>query len=563
MIVPATGHTNGEVVIENEKAATCTEDGSYDEVIYCTVCGEEVSRETVIVPATGHDFENGECVGFEWSEDGTSAKAIVKCADCDETEEFDATMSEEKTPATCTEAGKTVYTATYGENSDSNEVVIPALGHHYSKFIGMIYDADGNPESALLQCGECGTMEIAAAEITTEVVDATCTEAGYTLYTVTYGDETMTLKTAGKAALGHAYGDPVMVWEDDLSAASAVITCANDNAHTETYDAVVSKTLVAGEDGASAQIEYAATAQIGDETFTDYKYTAIEIIPRHSIEMNGLLLLNFYYNISEEDAASYDIQVVFKKGDEVCATVPFAEAKQNSDLYGFSCPIDSDEMTTAITAELYYDDVLVNVHDYKLTDYSGTPATRNLLYAMKSYGAASQLYFGTNVDDLADAGLEGEYERSEGVRDISEMLADESIVPVKSDEVNAKLIAAGIEDIAYRGASISLQHGIVIRYYFTSENIEAAYEKYQGLIGFTNADAELQMTEDGSMLYIESEPISTTEVNNAGANGLVVDGTTVQDEYTANMYIKNNINKAGLTDVLTWLYYFCAEAEAY
>ncbi|MCD7917841.1 MAG: glycosyl hydrolase 53 family protein, partial [Clostridiales bacterium] len=34
----ATGHTAGEAVIENEVAATCTTDGSYDEVVYCTVC---------------------------------------------------------------------------------------------------------------------------------------------------------------------------------------------------------------------------------------------------------------------------------------------------------------------------------------------------------------------------------------------------------------------------------------------------------------------------------------------------------------------------------------------
>ncbi|MCD7831359.1 MAG: glycosyl hydrolase 53 family protein, partial [Firmicutes bacterium] len=52
----ATGHTAGEAVEQNNVDATCTTDGSYDEVVYCTVCGEEVSRETVTVPATGHDY---------------------------------------------------------------------------------------------------------------------------------------------------------------------------------------------------------------------------------------------------------------------------------------------------------------------------------------------------------------------------------------------------------------------------------------------------------------------------------------------------------------------------
>ncbi len=46
-------HTSGEAVVENENAATCNEEGSYDEVVYCTECGEEVSRETKVVAATG------------------------------------------------------------------------------------------------------------------------------------------------------------------------------------------------------------------------------------------------------------------------------------------------------------------------------------------------------------------------------------------------------------------------------------------------------------------------------------------------------------------------------
>lgn len=53
-VIPATGHTDGEAVIENELAAACTVDGSYDTVIYCAVCNEELSRETTIIPATGH-----------------------------------------------------------------------------------------------------------------------------------------------------------------------------------------------------------------------------------------------------------------------------------------------------------------------------------------------------------------------------------------------------------------------------------------------------------------------------------------------------------------------------
>ena len=40
---------------ENYVAATCETTGSYDEVIYCADCEEELDRKTVTVEATGHN----------------------------------------------------------------------------------------------------------------------------------------------------------------------------------------------------------------------------------------------------------------------------------------------------------------------------------------------------------------------------------------------------------------------------------------------------------------------------------------------------------------------------
>lgn len=48
----ATGHTPGATVRENEVAATDTTAGSYDLVVYCAVCEEELSRKTVTFEAT-------------------------------------------------------------------------------------------------------------------------------------------------------------------------------------------------------------------------------------------------------------------------------------------------------------------------------------------------------------------------------------------------------------------------------------------------------------------------------------------------------------------------------
>ena len=47
--VPKKSHTPGEKVKENEVKATCTENGHYEEVVYCTVCNDELSRKEITV----------------------------------------------------------------------------------------------------------------------------------------------------------------------------------------------------------------------------------------------------------------------------------------------------------------------------------------------------------------------------------------------------------------------------------------------------------------------------------------------------------------------------------
>ena len=49
-IIPATRHIPADAVRENEVTATYSAPGSYDEVVYCSICNEELSRNTVTVP---------------------------------------------------------------------------------------------------------------------------------------------------------------------------------------------------------------------------------------------------------------------------------------------------------------------------------------------------------------------------------------------------------------------------------------------------------------------------------------------------------------------------------
>ena len=52
---PALGHTESAPVNENVVDATCVAAGSYEEVVYCSVCTEELSRVNKTTPALGHD----------------------------------------------------------------------------------------------------------------------------------------------------------------------------------------------------------------------------------------------------------------------------------------------------------------------------------------------------------------------------------------------------------------------------------------------------------------------------------------------------------------------------
>lgn len=57
MVAVEAKHVEGEPETENEKAPTCLEDGSHDEVVYCEKCDTELSRETVTDKALGHDWD--------------------------------------------------------------------------------------------------------------------------------------------------------------------------------------------------------------------------------------------------------------------------------------------------------------------------------------------------------------------------------------------------------------------------------------------------------------------------------------------------------------------------
>ena len=243
--IPATGHSYGEPVWswaedgktckvtftcekdENHKKtpevkvtsavktpATCTEKGvtTYTATVEFNGKTYTDTKDLTDIPATGHSY--GEPV-WNWSEDGKTCTVTFIC-EKDETHKETPKVkitSAVKTPATCTEAGVTTYTATVEFNgktyTDTKDLTdIPATGHSYGEPVWN-WSEDGKTCTVTFICEKDEThKETPKVKITSAVkTPATCTEAGVTTYTATVEfngkTHTDTKDVADIPAIGH------------------------------------------------------------------------------------------------------------------------------------------------------------------------------------------------------------------------------------------------------------------------------------------------------------------------------------------------------------------------
>ena len=231
--IDAKGHTKGSVVVENNVAATCTSDGSYDNVVRCTVCNAEISKETISVAAKGHTYTIGKTEFTEtWNATYTVCTVTYTCTTCGGNATLTASGSEtsvshithETTQLnSCEGAGAITYTAIFKDGkgtvitTKSVDVATTAAGHNYDK------NGDGTIDSK---------------DVT--VVLPTCTEGGYTIYTCRECGATR--KDALTSAKGHDYDSNDDGVDDGVETLPAsctasgtrVYTCQNDGSHTKT-----------------------------------------------------------------------------------------------------------------------------------------------------------------------------------------------------------------------------------------------------------------------------------------------------------------------------------------
>ena len=199
-----------------KKPATCTETGvtTYTATVEFNGQTHKDTKDVADIPATGHSY--GEPV-WNWAEDGKTCTVTFIC-EKDETHKETPKVkftSAVKTPATCTEAGVTTYTATVEFNgqtyTDTKDLAdIPATGHSYGKPVWN-WSEDGKTCTVTFTCEKDENhKESPKVDVTSAVKKpATCTETGVTTYTATveFNGQTYTdtKDVADIPATGHSY----------------------------------------------------------------------------------------------------------------------------------------------------------------------------------------------------------------------------------------------------------------------------------------------------------------------------------------------------------------------
>ena len=220
--VVALGHEYSDQWTTDEEP-TCGEAGSKSH--HCIRCSDK--SDVTEIPATEeHVYSEPQ---FTWNDDNTCI-AVYACINCSKAENQECGVISETRNPTCTEAGRTIYTAknTFEgkDYADTKEVEIPAKGHSYgeAKFTW----SEDNACEVEFSCSSCSNVQRQECTVTSETKDAVCTKGGLVTYTAicNFKDtEYKDSKVVEIPAKGHEYEKPVFNWKEDYSLCTAEFTC--------------------------------------------------------------------------------------------------------------------------------------------------------------------------------------------------------------------------------------------------------------------------------------------------------------------------------------------------
>ena len=287
--------------------------------------------------------------------------------------------------------------------------------------------------------------------------------------------------------------------------------------------------------------------EIPDETDVDFVSV--------SASMNGTIGLNFYVVLSDEVLADDTAYMQLSIGSETVA-IPVSEAKisvkNGVTRHRFTIELAAAEMADTVVAQMYNaEGVLGRSLAYSVQKYADTiiaatsdEATANLMKTMLNYGAAAQVHFNHNVENLANANL----------------AAEDAVLPESVDvSAYATKLTGAAEGMTLKSISLLLQSETTLRVYFT-------LDEGKTLADYTFAVDGKAVTPvaDGDRYFVEVAGIAAAELDenhvfNLGGFQLTCSALT----YVHNIQNNAELFSEAVVNMVIALYEYNQAANAY
>lgn len=264
-----------------------------------------------------------------------------------------------------------------------------------------------------------------------------------------------------------------------------------------------------------------------------------------SLSLRDDFTIHFCVAIGESYITDGHIQIVVGNAEPMLQKISDAQTDENGN-YIFSVDVAAAQMMDVISLQLVMDNQINEIATYSIHEYAMNilqDETMSEYYAlvkeMLNYGAAAQLYFDYNTENLAN----------DGITDVAA-----TDVPEAAEEL---VVTDKIRGLGFYGASLVYRDRIAVRYYFTGD--------VTGKTFTANGNTYTPVAKDG-MYYVEIADILPQDLDDqitltvTDANGNTMTVTYGPMNYIVRMNTKGNEN---LKNLMKALYNYHLAAQNY
>ena len=231
---------------------------------------------------------------------------------------------------------------------------------------------------------------------------------------------------------------------------------------------------------------------ITSDTQINAVYTVVTAIAQWNITLGDKIGANFYVAIDDKNVADTVVKITVNHETVTHNPMALVDGK-----YLFTVDLAAAQMTDVILVEIVCGETVIQKSysirqyaDYILDDTNGyDDVTRALVKEMLNYGAAAQIYFDYNAENLADTGIEGT-----GLAALPETAETDLSV------------SGSVTGVRYYGSSLIFDSKTAVRFYFTGDITGCT---------FTVGNVQYVPQEKNGLWYVEIADINPQDLNKA------------------------------------------------